>query len=1058
MSNGLERREFLKVLGVTGVGAGLTGCGTGGAEKLIPYVVPHEEIVPGVATWYRTTCRECPAGCGMDVRTREGRAVKAEGNPLSPISHGRLCARGQASLHGLYDPDRIPRPLQRTTADDWERLTWDDAERRLAAALQQHRGRTVLLSGNYSGTMDRLADQFAAAIGARRVRYEPFAWEPLRAASRMVYGIDAVPVHDFSNAEVVITFGADFLETWLSPVDYAHGFVQGHAYSQGRRGKLIAVTPHQSLTGLNADEWVPCRPGTEHLVALAIARMVADNGGQAGGAAQLLGTVDVGDVAQRAGVSPERLRQIAADFSANGRSLAVGPGIAAQHSAATAVAAAVAVLNQTAGNVGSTVRLDVREEHTRNTGSFAEMLQLLTQMRNGEVGALLVHGPNPLHSMPAHDDVAQALANVPFIASFSTMLDETSRVAHLLLPDHHFLESWGDYVPRTGLTAVVQPVMVPVFDTKQTGDVLLSVARRLNAPLPTQATTYYDYLRESWGFRTQAAQGGGFEDAWAEALTTGFTVGAAGAATGIAAAAAAPAAAQQPTGQQAQQPAVAQPVQQPLGQGLAGLAMAEATFTGDATDDAFYLIVYPSYKYYDGRLANRPWLQELPDPVSKFSWSSWVEINPATADRLRIDNGHIVEVETPRGTVSAPAWRHPGIRPDTIAIQLGQGHEHLGRYARERGVNPLKLLEPTVEPASGALVYVQTRASLRNTGRWERPIQASLQSEQHDREIARATSLMDARHRDEARGFALLPVGRTYGAPGTVPGPDHPHEPDVHPFDARVTNLQAAAGWAPAEVDASPMGFPQPGTHYGEYSEAQPRWGMAIDLERCIGCSACATACYAENNIGIVGPESVAKGRILHWMRIERYFDGEGENLETAFLPMMCQQCGTAPCEPVCPVYAAYHTPDGLNAQVYNRCVGTRYCANNCPYKVRVFNWHTYEWPEPLNWQLNPDVTVRETGVMEKCTFCVQRIRDAQNTARLQGRGATDGEITPACAQTCPGEAIVFGNIKDPNSRVARVAASGRGYRVFEALNTQSAVTYLRKVSLRAEPHHEEGH
>ncbi|CAN5888043.1 TAT-variant-translocated molybdopterin oxidoreductase [soil metagenome] len=1045
MSNGLERREFLKVLGVTGVGAGLTGCGTGGAEKLIPYVVPHEEIVPGVATWYRTTCRECPAGCGMDVRTREGRAVKAEGNPLSPISHGRLCSRGQASLHGLYDPDRIPRPLARRDADDWERMSWDQAESRLAAALQQNRGRTVLLTGVYTGTMDRLADEFAAAVGAQRVRYEPFAYEPLRAASRMIFGIDAVPVHDFSNAEVVITFGADFMETWLSPVDYSHGFVQGRAYSQGRRGKMISITPHQSLTDLNADEWVPARPGTEHLVALAIARLIVDNGGQAGFAGQLLATIDVGDVAQRAGVSPERLRQIAQDFNANGRSLAVGPGIASQHSAATAVAAAVAVLNQVAGNVGTTVRLDTREEHTAQAGSFADMQQLIARMSNGEVGALLVHGPNPLYSMPGADEVQQAFDTVPFIASFSSMLDETSRRAHLLLPDHHFLESWGDYVPRTGTVSLVQPVMIPVFETKQTGDVMLSVARRLNAPMTSAATTYYDYLRENWGGSIAAGAGAGFDDFWREALQTGFAEGS------VTGAAAAP--------EEAPPQPATQPAQPVMTGGLAGLSMQEAVFAGDEADDAYYLIVYPSYKYLDGRLANRAWLQELPDPISKFAWSSWIEINPSTADRLRIDNGHIVEVETPRGMVSAPAWRHPGIRQDTIAIQLGQGHEHLGRWARDRGINPMRLLEPLVEPASGGLVFAQTRARLRNTGRWERPVQASLQDSQHDREIARATTLMDARHRDEVRGQPLLPLATAYSAPGIVPGPDHPHEPDVHPFDARVRNLQAAGGWSPAEIDASPAGYPQPGTHYGEYSEAQPRWGMAIDLERCIGCSACATACQAENNIAIVGPDGVARGRILNWIRIERYFEGEGDNLETAFLPMMCQQCGTAPCEPVCPVYAAYHTPEGLNAQVYNRCVGTRYCANNCPYKVRVFNWHTAEWPEPLNWQLNPDVTVRETGVMEKCTFCVQRIRDAQNTARLQNRGATDGEITPACAQTCPGDAIVFGNVKDPNSRVARVAASGRGYRVFEGLNTQSAVTYLRKVSLRAEnPEHAEGH
>ncbi|HSJ05732.1 MAG TPA: 4Fe-4S dicluster domain-containing protein, partial [Longimicrobiales bacterium] len=732
----------------------------------------------------------------------------------------------------------------------------------------------------------------------------------------------------------------------------------------------------------------------------------------------------------------------------------VGPGIASTHSAATAVAAAVAVLNQVAGNVGTTVRLDDREEHAAGNGSYAEMQQLVARMRNGEVGALLLHGPNPLYSMPDSEAVEQALGMVPFIASFSTMLDETSRKAHLLLPDHHFLESWGDYVPRTGLTALVQPVMVPVFQTKQTGDVLLSVARRLNAALPTTATTYYDFLRESLG-PVSTGSDAGFEDWWKEALQVGFIPR-----DGQAAAPPSPSPAT-PAGAAAAG-AAATPAAQAQGQQtgtLGTLSLIEASFSGDAGDDAFYLIVYPSYRFYDGRLANRPWLQELPDPVSKFAWSSWVEVNPGTAERLGLDNGHIVDVETERGSVRVPVWRHPGTRPDTIAIQLGQGHRHLGRYANERGVNPLDLLEPAAEPMSGALLYAQTRARIRPTGKWERPIQAGLHTDQADREIARASSLMDARRRDEARGLALLPLGTAYSAPGQVPGPAHPHEPDVHPLDARVRNLQEGGGWAPADIDASPRGFPQPGTHYGEYSEAQPRWAMAIDLERCIGCSACTTACYAENNIGIVGPEQVQKGRILHWIRIERYFDGADDTLETQFLPMLCQQCGTAPCEPVCPVYAAYHTPEGLNAQVYNRCVGTRYCANNCPYKVRVFNWFSYERPEPLNWQLNPDVTVRETGVMEKCTFCVQRIRDAQNTARLQDRGAADGEITPACAQTCPGDAIVFGNIKDPDSRVSRVAASGRGYRVFEGINTQSAITYLKKVSLRAEPPHSaEGH
>ncbi|MEX0907033.1 MAG: molybdopterin dinucleotide binding domain-containing protein, partial [Gemmatimonadota bacterium] len=677
--------------------------------------------------------------------------------------------------------------------------------------------------------------------------------------------------------------------------------------------------------------------------------------------------------------------------------------------------------------VGSTVHLDRHEEFASNSGTYADMQQLLARMQAGGVGALLVHGPNPLYSMPEQETVEAALSAVPFVASFSSMLDETSTRAHLLLPDHHFLESWGDYAPRTGITELVQPVMTPVFDSKQTGDVLLSVARRAGFAMPTQANTYYDYLRARWAVEVLPASGaaGAFEDAWREALQVGFV-------------------------QNAQAPAASTRVVDAAA--LPDIGLMEATFTGDAGDEAYFLVVYPSLRFFDGRLANRPWLQELPDPVSKFCWSSWVEINPVTAEHHGLDNGHIVEVETPRGRFELPVWRHPGVRPDTIAVQIGQGHDDLGRYARNRGVNAFRMLEPLVEPISGGLVYAQTRATLHPTGRWDRPIQAGLEDDQAGREIARATTLLEARAKDEARGFTLLPLGTTYSPPPGEYHPVHGHEPDIHPFDARVTSLQASGGWAPAEIDASPQGFPQPGTHYGEYSEEQPRWGMAIDLERCIGCSACTTACHAENNIAIVGPEQVAKGRILHWIRIERYFEGEDETLQTQFLPMLCQQCGTAPCEPVCPVYAAYHTPEGLNAQVYNRCVGTRYCSNNCPYKVRVFNWFSAEWPEPLNWQLNPDVTVREKGVMEKCTFCVQRIRAAQNTARLDGRGPRDGEITPACAQTCPGEAIVFGNLKDPNARVTRIAASGRGYRVFEGLNTQSAIVYLKNVSLHAAP------
>jgi Fe-S-cluster-containing dehydrogenase component len=669
-------------------------------------------------------------------------------------------------------------------------------------------------------------------------------------------------------------------------------------------------------------------------------------------------------------------------------------------------------------------------------------------MRSGEVTALLVYGPNPVYSMPESAAVKDALDKAAFVASFNSQLDETAMHAHVLLPDHHFLESWGDYTPRTGVNSLIQPVMTPVFSTKQTGDVLLSVAQRAGVRLPNAAPTFYDYLRGRWTREvlTGSAASDLGDDAWREALKAGVVIGGGSAAT----AAAAPAA---------------------NAGGIGQINWSVPTFTGDG---AYHLLVYPSYKYYDGRTANRPWLQELPDPVSKFTWASWIEISPKTAEAFELDTGHMAVVRTAAGKTEAlPIFIHPGTRDDVIAIQLGQGHTAFGRYAQDRGANAIQLLQAEPEAASGGLVWFQAKAHLEPTGKWERPTQHGLHDNQDNREIAQTMTLSSARDADVKRGF-LVAAAPTAPAEHTTTTAEHGtdqsehggqggHGEKPHPLDAKVHQLQSAGGMTPIELDASPKGYPQTGMHYGEYTEEAPRWGMAVDLEKCIGCSACVTACYAENNIGIVGPQQVAMGRILHWLRIERYFEYEGDPRggDTAlrkhvdhtykgarFVPMMCQHCGNAPCEPVCPVYAAYHTPDGLNAQVYNRCVGTRYCANNCPYKVRVFNWYSWEWPEPLNWQLNPEVTVREKGVMEKCTFCVQRIRDAQNHARVEDRAVADGEIVPACAQTCPGEAIVFGNVKDPNSRVARVAASGRGYRVFEELNTQSAITYLKRVEL----------
>ena len=988
MSEGMKRRDFLKVLGV-GTGAATAACSTGNPERLIPYVVPAEEIVPGVPTWYASTCRECPAGCGIYVETHSGRVTKVEGNPDNPISRGNLCARGQASVQGLYHPDRYPGPLTREVEilRDTD-ITWSVAERLVAEAIQEARagaqaGEIVFLTQNYTGTMDELVNQFVGAIGATRIIYDPWADQPRDL--------------QFADAELLISFGADFLETWGSPVDYAWQFAQMHSYRDGRRGKFIWVGPHRPLTGLNADQWIAPRPGTEALLALAMA-----------------GQVDLPAAERETGIPQATISELAQEFRAR-RSVALGPGTAVSGPNATELQRAIATLNGTVGAPPPRTRM-------------GEIEALVERMRAGQVGVLMIDAPNPVYTLPGGLGFAAAMEQVPDRVSFSSFPDETSLLCNLILPDHHFLEAWGDYVPRSGIRELVQPAMRPIFNSRQVGDVLLGVARLLNSPLAGGANSYYDFLRANWP---------GGETGWRDSLKRGgiYAAGAGDVEPGIAAG---------PREAESGLPGPELPIQEEAQ--VAPAAVAAATPAPESrvapvqvqeVEGAnFHLLVYPSYRFYDGRTANRPWLLELPDPVTKVAWQSWVEMHPEAARELGLEQGDVVQVASPFGAVTAPVFVYPGVRPDTVAIQTGLGHVAFGRYTEGRGVNPNRLLGGLTD-AAGAPAPFGLRVAVRPAaddqvlfgGLFEQGVRI-----QHDREIAQAVSVAQLTRLEET----LAP---------TIPGEDE-----------IIESLKGSGGFQPVPTETDPSAYPPPGTQYGQYFENYTRWAMAVDLARCIGCAACVIACQAENNIPVVGPNEVRKGRELTWLRIERYWGVGREEEEayrsdstddTRFLPMLCQQCGNAPCEPVCPVYAAYHTPDGLNGQIYNRCVGTRYCANNCPYKVRYFNWFEYQFDPPLNWQLNPDVTVRQKGVMEKCTFCVQRINEAQRNAARENRPVADGEVVPACVQTCPTEVFVFGNIADPNSEVAQAARSVRGYRALDTLNTQPGIVYLAKVTLQ---------
>jgi molybdopterin-containing oxidoreductase family iron-sulfur binding subunit len=1000
--DGIKRRDFLKVLGVGSASVGLAGCSTTEAEKLLPYVVPPEEITPGVSTWYTTVCNECSARCGMWVRTREGRAIKVEGNPNHAVSGGALCARGHSSIQGLYNPDRITGPMLREGGTLRE-ISWEEAETMLAQRLQAASGNVMLITGHMGPTEADLATRFLSTVGGEHVEYDALSDAPLQEATRIAFGRNVLPFYDFERAELIVSFGADFLETWVSPVEYQRGFARASGVDgEGHKARFVFVGPRLSLTGQNADEWLPIPAGTEAAVALGMASAIASAGGDAGPYASILDEYTPEAAAQASGLEADMIREMAATF-ASSASLAVGPGHAGHHQGATAANLAVHILNAVAGNVGQTVQLDSAVLSAR-ARPYAGVEAAAQRMASGGVGVVMVRGTNPVYSLPEASGFAQAFSGVGFKVAFATEPDETTALADLVLPDRHFLESWGDSNPRPGVYAIQQPSMQPVphFDSRAFGDVLLSVAGQMGNPIGPETT--YDHLVARWQeLHGRSGSNLDFESWWKTALKSGAVmVGA-------------------PTSQEAvalQNPDAALTFETPSLQG----------------DGEFTLLVYPSSRFGDGRQANRPWMQELPDPVSKLAWHSWVEMHPAAAERQGLRRGDVVTVRSPNGEVSLPLYTYVGIREDAVGIAMGGGRENSGRYANGNGVNPIRLLPAVAEQPSGTLALVSTRVSVEATG--ERYRLASIEGSdyQSDRNIAPAVALAELGHGGEEE--------------------DHSEEGGGYE-EHGLAEMNLMGGFQPVETEGAAEDFPLPGSRYGDYGrEGTPRWAMAIDLDKCTGCSACVVACQSENNVAFVGEQQVAMGRDLAWIRLERYYEhvdaSHASHLDVRHLPMLCQHCGNAPCEPVCPVFAAYHTPDGLNGQVYNRCVGTRYCANNCPYKVRVYNWYTYaDVPEPLHWQYNPDVTVRNTGVMEKCSFCVQRIREVQNRAALEGgRGIHDGEVVPACQQSCPAEAIVFGNIRDEESRVAQLAHTERTYRVLdELINTQPAVHYLKKVT-----------
>ena len=1021
------RRTFLRMLGSAGPAAAAAACSPVPPERIIPYVIPPDDVVPGIATWYASVCGECPTGCGVLVKTREGRAIKVEGNPRHPVNRGGLCVRGQSSLQGLYDPDRYREPLRRREGqgrDGLAPVSWDDAEtevaERIAALRAEGRGdRIAVVTPALTGTLDAVIDRWCRTMGgARRLRYETYAWEAMRAANDALFGRATAPYHDFGRAELVVSFSADFLETWLASVAHARDYADARrpdGSTPGARARAVHFEPRLSLTASNADEWVAIEPGSEGAIAAAMVQVIVAEGraqveDEAGleRIASLVADWTPQAAAERSGVPAERIAELARAFSdpvaGAGRTLAAGGAVAASGSDGAEAAAAVALLNYVAGNFGTTVRT-APETMWDGAATYAEMTALTEAMRAGEVDLLLLHQVNPVHTMPAAVDFAGAMEQVPLAVAIASSPNDTTARADIVLPAHTPLESWGDHVLATGVEGLMQPAMRPLYDTRHTGDIFLAVGRAALADAQPDATAaettdnevaatlpdgeFYDVLRERWralqAARTEAEtvaapgeveapdnaeapEPQDFEDFWADAIRRGGLWW------------------------------LVEPEPVRLNDSFDGIDFGALARDAEGTGNgrALMLLPYPSLHFYDGRAANRPWLQEIPDPILKAAWGSWIELHPETAEAIGAEENQLVTVESDHGRVEATVLLNPHVHAGAAAMPIGQGQTDAGRYASGRGVNPLALLDPVPAGASGGLRFAGTRVDLT------------------PRELHRPVHRLQGTFDQHGRGLARA-----------------------------VTQQALDAGDIPHEEEHLTLNPP--------LVHPEHRWAMAIDIDACTGCNACVAACYAENNVPTLGADQMRWRRTMSWLRVDRFVepatDGAGSSdADTRFLPMLCQHCDHAPCETVCPTYATYHTAEGLNAQVYNRCVGTRYCSNNCPYKVRRFNWFAGEFPDPMNLQLNPDVTVRSAGVMEKCTFCVQRIAEGRDRARDDDRPMQDGDVTPACAQTCPAQAIVFGDLNDPDSRVSQLSADARGYHALSETNARPAVTYLRKV------------
>jgi Fe-S-cluster-containing dehydrogenase component/anaerobic selenocysteine-containing dehydrogenase len=976
--SGISRKQFLALLSASAAfaAAGCTSYRDKGA--IVPYNRKPEEITLGKANYYASTCSGCEHACGILIKTREGRPIKIDGNLEHPVNKGKICAKGQASVLNLYDPERLREPQQKFSGMGFGKTTWKTADAATIAALQsavKHQQEIALVTHTIvSPTTKKAIDDFCAAYPTAKVySYEVFTDDVRRKAWKRSTGGATFPLIAWEKAKLILSLEADFLGT------DGHYIEQTRLYAANRDAanvktfsRLYAAESGMTLTGMNADRRLRVRPDAQIDLVLSLLNEIIIRRKQSRYAndnalASVLGGYSLEAFAAKSGIPETLLRTLADDLIAHKGEAIVYAGSTLPEDVYTAVN----LLNEALENSAL-----YRSEQSRVThGEYAareDWESLVAKMNNGTVGAVIHMDANPVFHLAPDYGYADALKKVPFSAALVESQNETSMACTFALPVHHAFESWNDCQTRTGILSLQQPVINSLYDTRQKEAALLvwTTAR----PDAYTETLYHEYLRARWEKEVYPSLKPAidFSAFWYASLEAGVVT--------------------------FDEPSIAFSAASPdvVGGGKS-----------ISSPDSFIIMLHDNYYIGDGRFANNGWLQEMTHPASKIVWDNYAAVSPTTAKALNVKNDDLLELTGHGTAVSLPVFVQPGMADRVVAAALGYGRHNAGTVGTGVGVDTQRLLskaghlspwlyaDVTVKKGSGTYELVSTQE--------QHAVDDSAVKDLHyKREIIREGTLADY---EEHPGFIR----------------EERHK------QASITSAVKYEG---------------------------VKWAMSIDLNKCTGCGVCTVSCNVENNIPIVGKDQVRRGRDMAWIRIDRYFSGTPDDPTVSVQPMLCQHCDNAPCENVCPVVATSHSPDGLNQMAYNRCVGTRYCSNNCPFKVRRFNFYDFrdqfadgiQKEAPVNMMHNPEVTVRSRGVMEKCTFCIQRIMEARQTAIAENRPLKGGDVTTACQQACPAQAIVFGDMNDKDSAIAHAIENELGYGVLEELNVRPNVTYIARL------------